>query len=300
MPRCRAARGAYVSTSAAAAADVTAPAHAPAPAPRGAARDAAIAAAAAADVAARARAPEEWPRGSMTAAAFAAPPADATALAQSVAGARAAARGAGAARPAPDGAAEMGAAARPEAYEAAGTHYSRDAPVTAFAARACELTFPFSFPPPRAAPSGGAGAALAAAGGAALPPHVTIPGAELSLAPLFTRLARRLRDAGAGVDALAADARARAPALLAAAARDAARLVPPAFPEAPPPGRDVVPARALRAAAHALRCGIADADLEACVRAAAPVALARKAGADAAEQWVDLGVLLALSALAVP
>jgi hypothetical protein len=309
MPRCRTAKGVYVTQTAEAAACVLAPSHAPPGAPRVALRERAFAEAAAAEVEAAApksvllaarpgmrpppfcAAAEEFEIGSMNT--MTAPPADATLCAQNAVKARAARRAAtGPSPPPPDTAAEMGAAARADAYESAAA-CATDLPLTYAGARAAEGAFPLAFPPPRQlVPALGDAAS-------ALPKHCRIPGAELSLAPLATRVERRLRAVGASLASVAADARARAPATLARAAAAARALIPPRAPAEPPAGDDCVPATAFRDAAHAARSALLDADLEAIVRAAAPVAIAQKSGDDAQERWVSLSAVEAIAQFAV-
>ena len=310
MPRCRTAKGVYVTQTAETAASVLAPSHAPPGAPRLALRERAFAEAAAAEVEAAApksvltaahpgarpppfcAAAEDFEVGSMNA--MTAPPPDATLCAQNAVKARAARRAAtGPPAQPPDTAAEMGAAARTDAYESAAA-CATDVPLTYAAARAAEGAFPLAFPPPRQlVPAIGDMAA-------ALPKHCRIPGAELSLAPLVTRVERRLRAVGASLASVAADARARTPATLARAAAAARSLVPPRSPAVPPAGDDCVPATAFREAAHAVRSALLDADLEAIVRAAAPVAVAQKSSDDVREAWVSLSALEALAQFAVP
>ncbi len=260
--------------------DVLQPSQAPTAPPRGALTAAAISAAAEEQVRAlyevRSEAPE---RSTETSERFAPPPLDATLSAQGLAAARTLARSPNAHRPGAL-AASVGAVAQPSAY---GGHYASEAPVTAFAARATELVFPFGAsgrPPPPGLP-GHAVALHSAAGAGVLPDGDLAPGAELSLGPLVARLDRRLR--GAGVpggagglwgtveDAVAAGGVvARAEAL-----RGGSGVLPGAPPPPPAPplleeGGGLARADVFRLAVHALRCGFSDADLEALVRACAP------------------------------
>jgi hypothetical protein len=202
-------------------------------------------------------------------------------------------------------AAALGATARPAAYAA--SHYSQDAPVTSFSARLPELVFPYAFSCAGQAAAGKAHAEALYGGRGALenvPAHLLAPGAELSLAPLLTRLQRRLAEAGllGGLPELvgrlqeavaqgrlvqAADARAGGGSIL--GARQAAHNPhqgDPAF----------VRADVFRLFFHSLRTQLSDVDLEAVVRMASPVAAAGRA--EGGVHVVSLALLEKLEGLA--
>jgi hypothetical protein len=179
--------------------------------------------------------------------------------------------------------AALGATARPTAYTAG--HYAKDAPVTSFSARLPELVFPYAF-----SNAGGGRAAgkehaeaLYATGRQqleTLPVHLLAPGAELSLAPLFSRFLSRLEEAGvAGLPdftrrlqaavaegALAARADARGVGSILGKRQAATNPFEgnPAF----------VRADVFRLFLHSLGTKLQDIDLEAVVRMAAPAARA--------------------------
>lgn len=281
MPRCRASKTMVGATSVAQRTmqDVLQPSTAPTAPPRGAATAAAIAAAAEDHVQSlfvvRPAPPE---RATETAERFAAPPPDALLIAQGLAASRAGARSPNALRPGAL-AASVGATAQPAAY---GGHYASEAPVTASAARASELVFPFGAsgrPPPPGLPA--FTLAVHGEGAAVLPDGVRGPGAELSLAPLLARLEKRL--AGAGVaggarglwTAVEAAVAAGGVVARAEALAGGSGVLPGAPPPPPAPpllgeGGGLARADVFRLAVHSLRCGLSDPDLEALVRACAP------------------------------
>ena len=272
-------------------ATVLVPSHAPAPAPRAAETLRRITEEAQAHVASL-RAPVEtvelvseaharfplWPRASYDVA-------HATASGFTAAGAARHRRSAFAA------AAVMGAtaAANPEAYRNGG-HYGSDGAVSLFTSRQVEGVFPFT-----SSRTGVAGRSTAftstgrigtsdegAVATGSLASVAIAPGSELSLAALFTRFLRRLRDApggGLSLEAYFDGARAAAAAsarAVASAQRSGAgcvtslpgmglrvEVVAPAGVDG-----DLIPSHVLRAYTHSLRTALADADLEALVRCA--------------------------------